>query len=257
LVQIDFFTLSAQIINFLVLIFLLRRFLYKRIIKAMDEREKKISSKLKEAEDKKEEGQQEALSYQKKKQELLDRREELFTEAREEVEAWHKERTEKARIEVEGNKTRWYEAVERQKDLFLMDLRRRAGEQIYATVSRVLKDLANEDLERQIINTFIKRLQNLTDEDKEAITRLNQKEEHGIIIKSGFEIPEIMHEIVKGSVRDQVGDINIEFETEPDLLCGIELHARDWRITWSLAGYLDTLQDDISRAFEQMTAERK
>ncbi len=48
--KIDWFTLIAQVINFLILVWLLRRFLYKPILKAVDEREKKIASQLKDAE---------------------------------------------------------------------------------------------------------------------------------------------------------------------------------------------------------------
>ena len=39
---IDWFTVLAQIINFLILIYLLKRFLYGPIIRAMEEREKKM-----------------------------------------------------------------------------------------------------------------------------------------------------------------------------------------------------------------------
>jgi len=247
-VEIDFFTLGAQIINFLVLVLLLRHFLYRRVVRAMDERETRIDSRLKEAQERKKEAEQEAESYRKKNQELLDRDEELLAKAREEADIWRKKLEENARIEVEENKARWYEAVERQKEAFLIDLRRRAGEQTYIIVRRVLKDLANDDLERQIINTFIKLLANLEDDEKEAIKAFDQ----GIIIRSAFEIPEIMRRMVEETVRDQIGnDSSIRFETAPDLICGIELHARDRQITWSLASYLDALEEDISRALEQ------
>ena len=248
MVEIDLFTLGAQIINFLVLVLLLRHFLYRRVVRAMDEREARIDSRLKEAQDRKKEAEQEAESYRKKNQELLDRDEELLAKAREEADIWRKKLEENARIEVEENKARWYEAVERQKEAFLIDLRRRAGEQTYIIVRRVLKDLANDDLERQIINTFIKLLANLEDDEKEAIKAFDQ----GIIIRSAFEIPEIMRRMVEETVRDQIGnDSSIRFETAPDLICGIELHARDRQITWSLASYLDALEEDISRALEQ------
>ena len=248
MVEIDFFTLGAQIINFLVLVLLLRHFLYRRVVRAMDERETRIDSRLKEAQERKKEAEQEAESYRKKNQELLDRDEELLAKAREEADIWRKKLEENARIEVEENKARWYEAVERQKEAFLIDLRRRAGEQTYIIVRRVLKDLANDDLERQIINTFIKLLANLEDDEKEAIKAFDQ----GIIIRSAFEIPEIMRRMVEETVRDQIGnDSSIRFETAPDLICGIELHARDRQITWSLASYLDALEEDISRALEQ------
>ena len=50
---IDWFTVVAQAINFLILVWLLKRFLYKPILHAIDEREKGIAAQLAQAEAKK------------------------------------------------------------------------------------------------------------------------------------------------------------------------------------------------------------
>ena len=47
--EVDWFTVIAQILNFLVLVWLLKRFLYKPVLNAIDEREKKIASELEDA----------------------------------------------------------------------------------------------------------------------------------------------------------------------------------------------------------------
>ena len=47
---IDVFTVIAQIVNFLILVYLLKRFLFHRIIKIMDEREDQITGRMQEAE---------------------------------------------------------------------------------------------------------------------------------------------------------------------------------------------------------------
>ena len=47
---IDWFTVAAQAINFLILVGLLSRFLYKPILHAIDEREKGIATQLAQAE---------------------------------------------------------------------------------------------------------------------------------------------------------------------------------------------------------------
>ena len=61
--QIDWFTFIAELINFLVLMVLLKRFLYGPIIKAMDRRERKITASLLEATQKTQEAQREADLY--------------------------------------------------------------------------------------------------------------------------------------------------------------------------------------------------
>ena len=49
--SIDLFTLIAQVINLIILLFLLRKFLYIPVLKAVEERQKLITSELKNAEE--------------------------------------------------------------------------------------------------------------------------------------------------------------------------------------------------------------
>ncbi len=60
---IDWFTVAAQVINFLILVWLLKRFLYKPILAAIDEREKGIAAQLASAEAKKAERKRNETSF--------------------------------------------------------------------------------------------------------------------------------------------------------------------------------------------------
>src|ERR1700689_4732222 len=63
---INWFTVGAQLINFLILVWLLKRFLYKPILNAIDAREKGIATQLAEANAKMAEAQQERATFQQK-----------------------------------------------------------------------------------------------------------------------------------------------------------------------------------------------
>ena len=56
---IDWFTVGAQVLNFLILVWLLKRFLYKPILDAIDAREERIAAELADADAKKAEAQKE------------------------------------------------------------------------------------------------------------------------------------------------------------------------------------------------------
>lgn len=258
MVQIDYFTFFAQIVNFLALILILKFILYKRIIKAMDEREKRIILRLQEAKDLKDEAENEIGTYRKNIRELSEKRESMLIEARKEAQTVSEELIKKARSEVNESKDKWFEEVERQKKIFLTDLRRRSGEKIYSITRRVLQDLANDELEIHIINTFIKHLENMGEKEKEAIKGFIRNPQEKINIISSFAIPGTLPERIKEAVRDQIGnEAKFRFEIEPGLLCGIELHTSDKQISWSLGSYLDTLEEDISRSFDQRGMEEK
>ena len=67
---IDWFTVGAQALNFIILVWLLRRFLYKPILNAVDAREKLIARELADAEGKKAEAQKERDAFEHKNEEF-------------------------------------------------------------------------------------------------------------------------------------------------------------------------------------------
>ena len=82
---VDWFTTAAQIINFLILVWLLKRFLYKPILHAMDEREKRMVNALNEVEQQKTNAENERLAFEKKSQELAQERERILKNAAEQA----------------------------------------------------------------------------------------------------------------------------------------------------------------------------
>lgn len=249
---IDWFTVAAQVINFLILVYLLKRFLYGPIIRAMDERERKIASRLEEAEKKKEEAEEEAEAYRQKNQAFDANRQEMLSRAKEEAEAARKELIKVARDQVETVRANWYEAIQREKEAFLQDLRQRAGKHIYAIARRVLEELANADLEAHIIRVFIERLGRLDEEERTALREsIGDSGTMSVEIQSAFEIPTEMRQKIAEAVRSQISErAEARFEISSDSICGIELMVHGHKIAWSLEDYLVTLEEGLVEALE-------
>ena len=79
--HIDWFVFFCQIFNFLLLVYLLKRFLFGRIIKAMDDREAKISARFAEADDLKAKANEAAELYEKRNQLLNETKDKMLNEA--------------------------------------------------------------------------------------------------------------------------------------------------------------------------------
>ena len=60
---IDWFTVGAQALNFIILVWLLKRFLYKPILNAVDAREKRIAAELADADAKRRKRKRNAMSF--------------------------------------------------------------------------------------------------------------------------------------------------------------------------------------------------
>lgn len=248
---IDWFTVTAQAVNFLVLVYLLKRFLYGPIIKAMDEREKRIARRLEEGQKKKDEARQELALYQKKIRDLDDQREELLSKIKEEAEARRKKLINEAREHVDAIRAKWYEAIQREKEAFLQDLRQRAGKQACAVARRLLKDLANVDLEHHIISVFTERLRALDDEERAALRESIRKSGRKIDLRSAFEIPREMAQQIAVILENHgAAPVDLQLAISRDVVCGIELKVHGRKIAWSLEDYLESLEEGLVEALE-------
>jgi F-type H+-transporting ATPase subunit b len=87
---IDWFTIVAQVINFLILVWLLKRYLYKPILNAIDEREKRIAKELADADAKKAEAKAERDGFQHKNEAFDQQRAALLGKATDEAKAERK-----------------------------------------------------------------------------------------------------------------------------------------------------------------------
>src|SRR5208282_513377 len=84
---IDWFTVGAQALNFIILVWLLKRFLYKPILHAVDAREKRIAAELADADARKAEAQKERDEFQRKNEEFEQQRATLLNKAMDEAKA--------------------------------------------------------------------------------------------------------------------------------------------------------------------------
>jgi F-type H+-transporting ATPase subunit b len=253
-VEIDLFTVIAQIVNFIILLLLLKYLLYGRIIKAMDEREEMIASRLREAEEEKARAQREHQSLLSKEEKLDEEKEEKLREAVDEAESKKKEMIEAARQEAGESRKRWLQSVERQKESFLKDLRLRSGKEVYAVAKKALKDIAGADLENEIIRTFSDRLDQLPQETRKEIVDLAQSSGEKVMIHTSFPLNSKTKKSLLSGLRKHLGkDLELAFEVSEELICGIELRAGDRRVSWSLNNYLSILEDKVSASFEEAT----
>lgn len=240
---INWFTVIAQIINFLILVFLLQRFLYKPVMQTIKKRQAMIDARWEEAEIAQQEANREAATYRQQQQELQQQEEAMTRQMREKVEREHQQLLIKARREVEEMQTKWKEALLQEKNDFIRSLRQQIAEQTNLIARHALQDLANVDLEKQMIFRFCERLQKIDENQKQIITQSLQNNHQPIIIKSSFEIsPESRQKISKALQNQVISNNTLNFQTSPDLICGIQVKLAAYLISWNLDDYLQTLE---------------
>jgi F-type H+-transporting ATPase subunit b len=250
--HIDWFVLFCQIFNFLLLVYLLKRFLYGRIIKAMDDREAKIAARFADAEDMQVKATAAAELYEKRNQSLSETKEQMLNEATIAADAKRKELMEKVREEVDQVKTRWQDMLVREKDAFFSDLRQRVARQLYATARKALRDLADADLEERIVDEFLRRVKNLDEEKSVQIRKAISGGGNNVIIQSAFAISEQRRAQIEATLKKQItSDFKIKYLQQEEIVSGIELRVNGHKIAWSLNEYLETLVESMTETLQK------
>ena len=250
--HINWFVFLAQIFNFLLLMYLLKRFLYGRIIKAMDDREAKIVARFAEAEELKVKANEAAELYEKRNQMLNERKEVMLNEATMAADAKRKELMEKVREEVDAVKARWQDMLAREHDAFFYDLRQRAAKQLYATARKALADLADVELEERIVDEFIRRVKALDEEKSIQIRKAISGGGNKVIIQSAFGISEPRQAQIEEALKKQITNgFTIRYLKQPDIVSGIELRVNGHKIAWSLNEYLETLVESLTETLQK------
>ena len=237
---INWFTVFAQIVNFLILVYLLKRFLYGPIIRTMEERERKIASAMERAEKAEEEANRRSQELLSQQQALEETRSGFLAEVKQEVEAWRDRTVKEARLEIDRLRRSWIDRLNRDKAVFLDRLRAQVANHILRIGEKVLHELANRNLEEQIIAVFLERVAG----EKNQFEREDLAGR--VLVQSGFELGEEASGRIHGQLSDWFPHAGpIQFEVTDNLGMGIQVGIGDRKVAWNLCDYLEGLEKEI------------
>lgn len=249
---IDWFTVIAQVINFLVLVLLLRRFLYKPVLQAIENREQKIKDQLQEADEHMEEAKEEKSRFEKKNRELEKDRDNILEEAREEAEKHRKALLEEARKEAKALQEQLEEELKEERKELQHELQQRIKQQVFDISQKALKDLASESLEENIIRVFVQRLESLPDKQKEQLQKSLKDHAGKLMVKSAFTLRDSDKEQLEQKVKTLTQQsVPLEFEVAEEKIGGIEIHAGGFKLSWSISDYLTSFEKTLDEVLNK------
>jgi F-type H+-transporting ATPase subunit b len=253
-VLIDWFTVAAQIVNFLVLVALLKYFLYGRVIRVIDQREQDIAARIDDAGRQQERAREQVEAGLEKNRQLDAERKHMLSEAKQEADTRRNQWTHEARQQVDQLQRRWEQTVDQQKQQFLQDLRQRTGAQVLDVARRALADLTGVELQERLVETFIQRMQQLDEDEHRRVVGAVNGSAEPITVYSSWEIPDHQRGPLVETLRRHFGvDREVRFERDRDMVCGVELRSGGHAVGWSVDAYLDTLLETVSQEISTPT----
>ncbi len=250
---VDWFTVIAQIVNFIILIWLLKRFLYEPILQAVDDREKKISSRLADAELKISEAQIEKDEFNRKNEDIELRRQELLKKAESESEAEKQRLLNEIRSEAEAMRVKLNEELKKEKDELKNEIVRRINEEVFATAKKALSDLAGRGLNEYIFIEFIRQFRDMDAGCKNSIIGSGcENSMPRAFINSAFELDAKCRAEIQNAADELfgAGKVELQFKLIPDLVCGIEFTAGGYKLAWNISDYTAMLGKDVGLFLE-------
>jgi F-type H+-transporting ATPase subunit b len=252
--NIDWFTVSAQAVNFLVLVWLLKRFLYKPILDAIDAREASIAAELASADATGAEARKERDEFRQKNEAFDDERAGLLATATGEVHAERQRLLDEARAAADAMSAQRRDALNREQQSLNDEITRRTREEVFAVARKTLTDLAGASLEDRMCEVFTHRLRALNGEAMVQFAK-GLTASGPALVRSAFELQTGQQDAIRLAINETFAvEADVRFETAPNVICGIELTANGHKVAWSIADYLGSLSQSVGELLHQPPA---
>jgi F-type H+-transporting ATPase subunit b len=244
---IDWFTVGAQALNFLVLVWLLKHFLYKPIRDAIDAREKGIAAKLADADAKTKEAQKQHDDFEGKNKAFDEQRAALMSKAGDEAKTEHDRLIGEAHTEAESLRATENAALKSDQARLGKEITRAASDAVFAIARKTLADLATASLEERIGAVFTRRLSEMSGEAKQTLGAALKTSTDPAVLQTAFDMPAAQRATIQNALNETFStEVCLRFEAAPDQVCGIELTANGQKIGWSIAEYLTSLDQKVA-----------
>ena len=249
---IDWFTVGAQALNFLILVWLMKRYLYRPILTAIDTREKRIASQLADAKTQKGEAKRDKEIFEQKISEFNEQKADLVSHATDEA------KTQGQKIIDEAKKQADALSAARAQDLLNdvkhldKDLVSTVQNSVFGIARKALAEMADESLEDCLVAAFIRRLKDLDGKGKETLKAAVQDGKGSAGVRSAFELAPKQQSAIKVAIHEELStEVTLRFEIQPELISGIEFVANGQKVAWALTDYVSTLEKAVTDVVNQ------
>lgn len=289
---IDWFTVIAQVINFLVLAWLLKRFLYRPILNAIDAREKRIATELADADAKSAEAEQQRDEFLHKNAAFDAEQTTRMNQLNAEVKTERLHLLDSVRQESENLRDKLQLALKNEQQSLQKALSQHARKEVFDIARKALSDLADSSIESRITAIFIKRLQGLTQEERAGFKSAFQSTigstvgstvgsankdsglaiNNPLIVRTTFALTKEQCTQIENAIKDVFGyetaigtdsasgrgdemveTMPLQFLIDAEVISGIEISANGQKIAWSINDYLTSLAQGVDQLLKTIS----
>jgi len=234
--SIDWITVFAQIANFLVLVWLLKKFLYRPILDGIDAREAEISKRMQEArvaQDKAEAAEQEHLEQMRR---LKAQQADISRTVQQEAEKQRDALMAEAQEKMESARVDWRAHLDAEGQAYTAKLHRAGGSALLSLTRKALDDLADTSLEDRMAHRLSIEIAEMAGD-----LQTSAGGSRSATVTSSRELSGAAQDELTATLAQEFKTVALRFQVDPAQACGITLRMGGAQVDWTVQSYLDTL----------------
>ena len=236
--ELNWSTFTLEIINFLVLIWILKHFLYKPVMDVIVRRRAAIEKDLTGAKAQHQDADVLREQYENRLSEWDKEKQAAQQTLDNQLEAERVQRLQALQVELEAEKEKGRVSMAHQRANEKRRMEETALQQGARFVSSLLSDLSSPELEQRLVDVFIKEIAGLASPRRDELSAAAEKAD-AVVISSAYPLAEASRSKIEQVLSEQLNlGIPCRYEEDKDLLAGLRIIIDAWVLHANLADEL-------------------
>lgn len=239
--ELNWTTFVLEILNFLVLVWLLKRFFYQPVQAMVVRRQEAIKSQLKQADEQHQQAEQLHQQYENRLADWEQERELARRSLQQEIETERVRLLQELQQGLEAEREKARVLAEREQGEWLREAEVQALAQGARFVARLLERVASPEVEAQLFTLLLSELEALPAAQREALQALENGKPLEVVVASAFPLSAEQQQALQQRLQGQVGvSLQFSYRQKPELLAGLRLTVGPWVMHANLHDELKT-----------------
>jgi len=248
-VELSWSTFILEIINFLVLVWILKRFLYKPVLDVIARRRAGIEKTLTEAKDLHQKAESLQQQYEGRLANWQQEREQMRESLAREIETERSARMSELQASLKQEREKSRVTEERRQADSMQKMEATALMQGATFASRLLELASGPDTEARLVDLAVAELAKLSGERIAALRNNFGRAPQGIVVASAFPLSDQQRQQLEQALAKVAGtEMPLNFEQDRNLLAGVRINVGAWvlgaNLQDELKGFADLAQPE-------------
>lgn len=241
-------TFILEIINFLILIWILQRLFYKPLLEAIDKRKQFIDQSLAEAKTLQQQAEEQRNLYENRQKLWEQDKQAALNELHQQIEVERRTQLALLSADLEQERQKNNVTLQRQQKELQQQAQKRALQNGARFAGMLLKQSASPELEAKLFAMLLDNLVTLPEACRLCLQMLGAKKSVPIKITSAYELSDIQRQKLQLKLSSLIdSQISFQYHQDPDLIAGLRMDIGAWvlnaNLQYELIGFAEIVNE--------------